>query len=201
MQTGSSRLSLANWIPDPAQLGEVMFAPVIRDGADELFFGVLVSETFTGSGARVGRLVFDVSGVEPFEITDDKFVLTAGDVLLDATESNLVVASMEGVFARRLGPAASLVYHNHLAQNFPNPFNPTTTLTFSIKNTSNVTLTIYDVAGRRVRELVNERRERGIHKVVWDGRNDRGEGVSSGVYFYELVAGSFRDTKKMTMLK
>jgi len=58
-----------------------------------------------------------------------------------------------------------------------------------------------DVAGRRVRELINERRERGAYRVVWDGRNDRGSTVSSGVYFYKLVAGSFTDTKKMTILK
>jgi flagellar hook assembly protein FlgD len=64
-----------------------------------------------------------------------------------------------------------------------------------------VNLTIYEVARRRVRELVNERRERGACKVVWDGQNDAGQTVASGVYFYKLVAGSFTDTKKATALK
>jgi hypothetical protein len=93
------------------------------------------------------------------------------------------------------------IYHNDLEQNYPNPFNPSTTLAFSLKDGSDVHLTIYDVAGRRVRELVNERKERGAYKVVWDGQNDAGETVASGVYFYKLVAGSFTDTKKMTILK
>ncbi len=201
MQAGSNRLSFVNWIPASTPLGEPMFAPIIRDGVEELFFGVLVSDTFTGSDAPVGRLVFDVSGVESMEITEDNFVLTAGEVMQDAPEGGLVLASMEGVFARRLDPAAVRIYHNHLEQNFPNPFNPTTTISFSLKNATNVNLTVYDVAGRRVRELVNEHRDRGTYKMVWDGRNDAGQTVASGVYFYKIVAGSFTDTKKMTLLK
>jgi hypothetical protein len=58
-----------------------------------------------------------------------------------------------------------------------------------------------DVSGRRVRELVNGRRDRGACKVVWNGENDAGQAVASGVYFYKLVAGSFTDTKKLTILK
>ncbi len=201
MQSGSNRLSFVNWIPAGGSLGDVLFSPVIRDGAEELFFGVLVSEAFAGTGATLGRLVFDVSGAEPMEITEDHFVLTVGDVLLDAPEGNMVLATMESVFARTLDPAMARVYHDRLEQNFPNPFNPTTTLSFSLKNATNVNLTVYDVAGRRVRELVNEHRDRGAYKMVWDGQNDAGQTVASGVYFYKLVAGSFTDTKKMTILK
>lgn len=109
----------------------------------------------------------------------------------------LVLGRQHGV----IDPAIARIYHNRLEQNFPNPFNPTTTLAFSIKDAENVSLTIYDVAGRRVRELVNERRDRGAYKVVWDGQNDAGQIVASGVYFYKLTAGSFTDTKKMTILK
>ncbi len=178
-----------------------LFAPVVRDAADELFFGVRVVETFAGSSASLGRLVFDVAGETPFELTPDDFVLSVGDVLVDAPENNVVVAAMGGEFTRRFDPAVARIYHDRLEQNFPNPFNPTTTIAFSIKSASNVTLTIYDVAGRRVRELVNERRERGAYKVLWDGRNDDGAVVSSGTYFYKLKAGTFTDTKKLTLLK
>lgn len=59
----------------------------------------------------------------------------------------------------------------------------------------------YDVAGRQVRQLVNERRDRGVYRAAWDGRNDNGSTVSTGVYFYRLVAGSFTETKKMTLIK
>lgn len=201
MVAGSDRLSLAEWQPAGSSIGAVLFTPVLRDGTSQLFFGVHVSESFTEPTARLGRLVFDVTGTEPFEVTDDHFSLTIGDVLMDSEGQGPVTAQMNGSVDRAFDPIVARVYHNRLEQNFPNPFNPTTTLAYSLKDASNVNLTIYDVAGRQVRELVNERRERGAYRVVWDGRNDTGTTVSSGVYFYKLVAGSFTDTKKMTILK
>jgi len=124
-----------------------------------------------------------------------------GEVLLESAGESPVAAQMGGVLGRTLDLATARIYYNRLEQNFPNPFNPTTTLAFSLKDGGNVNLTIYDVAGRRVRELVNERRDRGAYKVTWDGQNDSGGIVASGVYFYKLIAGSFTDTKKMTILK
>jgi hypothetical protein len=90
---------------------------------------------------------------------------------------------------------------NSLAQNYPNPFNPTTSIAFSLKERSNVTLKIYDVNGALVRELVNESRSAGSYDMKWDGRDASGQQVASGVYFYKLVAGDFRSTKKMVLLK
>ena len=90
---------------------------------------------------------------------------------------------------------------NSLAQNHPNPFNPTTTIGYSIAKDNEVMLTIYDVAGRKVRTLVNERQKADVYKLTWDGSNDAGTRVASGVYFYKLVAGNFVKTKKMVLLK
>jgi hypothetical protein len=96
---------------------------------------------------------------------------------------------------RPVGPS------NALVQNYPNPFNPTTTIRFSLARNSHVVLTIYDVRGARVRTLLDEARVSGDHRVVWDGRSDAGMRVSSGIYFYRLTAGGFRETKKMVLLK
>ena len=94
------------------------------------------------------------------------------------------------------------VYHNSLAQNRPNPFNPTTTIEFTVKDRTDVQLRIYNVAGQLVRTLVDEVKSPGeVHTATWDGRNDAGQSVSSGVYFYKLVAGNFVQTKKMVLLK
>jgi hypothetical protein len=90
---------------------------------------------------------------------------------------------------------------NDLAQNVPNPFNPTTVIKFSIASDQPVRLVVYDVAGRRVRTLVDERRRANIYSVSWDGRNDQGQRVASGVYFYRLTAGKFTKTRKMMLLK
>ncbi len=89
-----------------------------------------------------------------------------------------------------------------LGQNIPNPFNPLTAITYDVPaGGADVNISIYDVSGRRVRELVNERRNPGSWSVHWDGDDDRGQRVASGVYFYRMRAGEFVDTKKMVLLK
>lgn len=89
----------------------------------------------------------------------------------------------------------------YLTQNFPNPFNPSTTIHFGLKESANVSLYVYDAAGRLVRVLVQERREAGIYKETWDGLDDSGRAVASGVYFYNINAGVFRETKKMVLMR
>jgi DNA-binding beta-propeller fold protein YncE len=91
--------------------------------------------------------------------------------------------------------------NNALEQNVPNPFNPATTIKYSIAADVDVKLAVYDVAGRRVRKLVDGRQRADVYKVTWDGVNDDGQRVASGVYFYKLVAGKFVQTKKMMLLK
>ncbi len=90
---------------------------------------------------------------------------------------------------------------NSLQQNYPNPFNPQTTIAFSIKDRGLVTLKVYNVAGELVRTIADEQFTAGSHTKVWDGRNDAGQPVSSGVYFYKLVSNNFTQTKKMVLLK
>ncbi len=197
----NERLTFSEWREGEGSIGTVIVAPIARDNEEQHYFGLLISDSFQGTTASLGQLVFDVEGAEPFEVIQDHFVLVTGEVLLESEGGQQVVAQMGGGVSLTFDPATARVYHDRLEQNFPNPFNPTTTLAYSLKSASNVTLTIFDVAGRRIRELVNERRERGAYRVVWDGRNDQGMTVSSGVYFYKLVAGSFTDTKKMTILK
>ena len=88
-----------------------------------------------------------------------------------------------------------------LGSNYPNPFNPTTTFTYSLPETGKVMIQIFDITGRRVRLLVNEEKDAGIYKVQWDGRNDAGHQVASGMYLYQIRSGSFVDAKKMMLVK
>jgi hypothetical protein len=88
-----------------------------------------------------------------------------------------------------------------LGQNYPNPFNPGTRITFDLKSTVPVSLKVYDVDGRLVRTLIDEKRDSGIHEVAWDGKDDHAREVASGIYFYRLNAGSFSETKKMVLLR
>lgn len=88
-----------------------------------------------------------------------------------------------------------------LAQNVPNPFNPTTTIRFTVAEKGNVSLSIFDANGRLVRSLVNGVSEAGSQEITWDGRDSSNMPVSSGVYFYRLTAGKFNESKKMVLLK
>ena len=94
-----------------------------------------------------------------------------------------------------------LRYQTALGQNRPNPFNPETTIRYTLAERANVQLTVYDVAGRKVRTLVDESRAAGPHEAFWDGRSDNGQSVATGVYFYRLVTGNFSQTRKMVLLK
>ena len=89
-----------------------------------------------------------------------------------------------------------------LHQNVPNPFNPATTIAYDVPGGgADVSIRIYDVTGRVVRTLVDEHRPAGTHEVGWDGRNDAGVSVASGVYLYRMVAGRFVEAKRMVLLK
>ncbi|NIR49895.1 T9SS type A sorting domain-containing protein [candidate division KSB1 bacterium] len=88
-----------------------------------------------------------------------------------------------------------------LSQNFPNPFNPETKIRFQIPNADKVVIKILDMLGREVKSLVDERKKAGFHVVTWDATDNHGRKVSSGVYYYQIVSGEFRQTRKMLLLK
>jgi flagellar hook assembly protein FlgD len=88
-----------------------------------------------------------------------------------------------------------------LEQNYPNPFNPSTEIKFHIAQQSFVTLKIYDLLGREIETLVSEELDNGVYIVDWNGDNNFGEKVSSGIYFYRIEAGSFINSMKMLLLK
>jgi len=90
-----------------------------------------------------------------------------------------------------------VLYSNH-----PNPFNPRTTISYAIPQKSKIEISIYNIKGQKVKTLVNEEKERGIWKEVWNGKDDNNKTVSSGVYLYKLnVDGKTRAVKKCLMLK
>lgn len=92
-------------------------------------------------------------------------------------------------------------HHAVLHQNHPNPFNPTTTISFALPEKKHANLSVFSVNGKLVKTLVNDVVEEGIKEVTWDGTDARGNSVSSGVYFYRLKAGKKVLTRKMVVLK
>jgi hypothetical protein len=90
----------------------------------------------------------------------------------------------------------SIILQYNLTQNFPNPFNPTTVITYSIPVSSNVIINVYNVLGKLITTLVNKNQEAGIYNVNFDAGT-----LSDGIYFYKIQAGHYTETKKMLLLK
>jgi flagellar hook assembly protein FlgD len=88
-----------------------------------------------------------------------------------------------------------------LHQNYPNPFNPITFLRYDLPNQAQVTLTVYDLIGREVVQLVNTTQDAGYRSVHWNATDMHGKPVSAGVYLYQIRAGEFVQTRKMVLLK
>jgi hypothetical protein len=88
-----------------------------------------------------------------------------------------------------------------LEQNFPNPFNPTTSINYSVAKSGHVSVVVYDLLGNVVKTLVNESQETGTYKLTWNATNDKGEVVPTGNYILKMVSGDFSQTRKMTLLK
>jgi predicted GH43/DUF377 family glycosyl hydrolase len=138
---------------------------------------------------------WDARNVEPGS------VLRRGDTL------DMWYDGEDNSFVYRIGHAITIItaisdkqqevpQHFTLSQNYPNPFNPTTVVSFQLPVASNVKLNVYDVLGREVATLVNERKMPGTYEVKFDGSN-----LASGVYFYRLQAGDFTQTKRLLLLK
>jgi len=89
-----------------------------------------------------------------------------------------------------------------LSQNYPNPFNPSTKIRYELPNTETVSLVIYNTLGQVVKTLVSNRAQPiGVYEINWDGTNQMGQSVASGIYIYRLQAGVFSKTKKMLLIK
>jgi len=93
------------------------------------------------------------------------------------------------------------VVRTELKGNFPNPFNPETTIRYSVKDNTQVNIDVYNLKGQLVKRLVNEDKAPGEHTVVWNGTDNNNRQVSSGVYFFKMKAGKYSSSKKMILMK
>jgi hypothetical protein len=194
-RTDHPRLRFIGWSQDPVYPSTTMGAEITRDGIRQAFIGVLGSGKALGPVVEFGRAEFEVLGEEALTLSDEDLDFIIAD--LEVVGGGVRAFSPLRLERNEVQPT----YRDELAQNVPNPFNPSTTIAYSLAGDSDVTLAIFDVKGSRVKTLASGHETTGIHRVPWDGTNERGTRVSSGVYFYRLIAGSFKDTKKMVLLR
>jgi hypothetical protein len=111
----------------------------------------------------------------------------------------LLTSKNYAVGIQQSGTEIPLVFE--LSQNYPNPFNPSTKINFSLPQATNVTLKIYDITGREIVTLINEKMQPGKYVTDWAGLDRNNQQVASGVYFYKMIAGNNIVTKRMVLIK
>jgi hypothetical protein len=148
------------------------------------------------SGAGTAVFSFDV---DPAAVAGDLgyidiwLTTVTGDSAL--VEVELMAGAVTGAETETT-PRVAVLY-----QNYPNPFNPSTSIEFSLPARERVSLKVFDVSGRLVRTLVDGHLPDGAHRFTWNGRNERGASVASGVYFYVLRSESIRLSRKAVLLR
>ncbi len=181
--TGSEILAVAND-------GKIIGAGTVTNGGRFGFMPVYgndpLSEKVEGP-ADGGKFHLVIDGIE----TAEQFTWSGQNRTLEI-----------GALTARVGGDASLLPDRFgLTQNYPNPFNPTTSLSFAVPTSGQVTLEVYNVLGEKVTVLFDGVAQAGITTVIWNGRNDRGVSVASGIYFARLKAGDFAQSRKMVLMK
>jgi hypothetical protein len=173
--------------------------PALTNAAT-LFLGVVSGE---GNGVRNvsaqgGRGVY-----LPFNLSAIADTLPTGEPVIQNDANKLLVSVLEwfSSFTAIDNGLANKILDFELMANYPNPFNPSTTIEYALKENSQVSLVIYNTLGEKVKTLVNEEQISNRYQVTWDGTNDLGAKVSSGVYIYRITAGNFVSTHKMILMK
>ena len=141
-------------------------------------------------------VVFDTSGIAYTTLALDQNRIFSSV----AHFSTLAIKGETGTVVRTNDHAQVPALYR-LNQNYPNPFNPTTTISFMIPEQTNVTVTIYDILGNRIRTMVDKPLEAGYHQYTWDSKDRSGKTVSAGIYFYQMQTRDFKTTRKMILVK
>ena len=155
-----------------------------------------VGDQLDVSVALLGRQAA-IEGTGQLLIVESPALLDTDQLAIDARS----LANDEMTVEFSQATAVDLPGAFRLDGNFPNPFNPQTTISFALPQAEQVHLAVYDVEGRLVRTLVSGQRPAGVHDVTWNGRDASGRGVASGMYVYRIQAGPHSAVQKMTLMK
>lgn len=170
----------------------------------------LAAKTSTSNDDAIAYLTFRVDdlSLEEFEITPFTSDAPSHELSLiynDYSNGGPVVQSISPEFEGgniAINPAQKVVPDAFaLNQNYPNPFNPSTEVAYDLPEAGNVNLEVYNILGQRVKTLVNGYQDAGSYTVTWNGDDEGGGTVASGVYFYRITSGTYKDIKKMVLMK
>jgi len=182
-------------VPDP---GWIEGTVVISDGAGD------VEDVVVSAGGETTNPLAD--GTYSIELQPGTYDVTATlagydtEVIEDVVVETTVVTT--GIdFTLVTGVGNDIIAATKLNSNYPNPFNPITHIAYSIRESGNVTLEVYNLKGQLVKSLLNEVIETGDYTITWNGTDNSNKSVSSGVYFYKMKTQNYNSTKKMILMK
>ncbi len=185
-KTVISDVGLKFVIPSSGSLGEIKVSNTVTNEWEELTFDF---------SSHIGL---------PEAIGIDQIVVFPDFDLGGRTQDNIIYFDNISFYSNSVGVdnrSETFPQGFVLEQNFPNPFNPSTTLRYELPEDGLVNVTIYDMMGRQVSTLVSNHQTAGYKSIQWNATNDFGKPVSAGVYLYQIQAGEFVQTKKMVLLK
>ncbi|HKW14195.1 MAG TPA: FlgD immunoglobulin-like domain containing protein, partial [Candidatus Krumholzibacteria bacterium] len=187
----------------PVAVAISSFEAKARDGVVSLHgtfasdLGVQAVNVYRGEGSASFVRVATVGDVDggTFDYTDRS--------VAPGTSYRYQIGVMDGdgEFMSQIQRVQVAPLQSRIDQNHPNPFNPQTTIHYTLSTPGRVTMAVYDATGRLVRTLLDENQSAGARDVTWNGQDDRGTPVASGVYFYKMTAGKFSQTRRMVLLK
>ncbi len=218
-----------DWFVDNVFLGAP--APLISASQDTLFFGVTFVDSTSTLEMSVYNLGLDSLAVSEILSPGSEFGADPGSFSLAAGGTQLLTVSFTPaqaglrtgalrmvsndpsqdtltIHVQGIGEAitgldelAGLPRQYRVSRNYPNPFNPVTVIQYDLPYPSAVSLVVYNLLGQQVRSLVGQQQPAGRYSVAWDGRNDAGDAVASGIYLYRFEAGPYRKMQKMILVK
>jgi hypothetical protein len=173
----------------------MLVAPVSRGGVDVLFVSAFDVKPNPDGEIELGTIEFALKDQTDLSAIGTDLSVQFGNVRY--ADGAIKYLKVEGYETEQPTPRPV----NYLANAFPNPFNPATTINYSIAEETPVNLSIYNVNGQLVRTLVNETQKSKAYSVIWNGKDNRGGAVQSGIYFYRIKTNSFAQSKKFVLVR
>ncbi|MCL2065179.1 MAG: T9SS type A sorting domain-containing protein [Candidatus Cloacimonetes bacterium] len=174
-------------------------------------FAIVFHNSFMGENGLLGSLsrLYQIDQGVPRQIWEFEELTVVTGMFVFPEKNKLIIRKWSGVYVYDIDYTVSeydpidniSIARSELLGNYPNPFNPETNIRFSLLEAGDVVIDVYNIRGQRVRRLLDEYRDRGEHNVVWNGLDETGRELGSGVYFYRMNTNDFTETRRMLLLK
>tara|TARA_B100000676_G_C17409064_1_gene498781 strand:- start:32 stop:571 length:540 start_codon:yes stop_codon:yes gene_type:complete len=171
---------------------------------------ILESENFYSDTIETSQTSLEISHEYFVALFSDSAIINHSFIWnVEVSDLDTTIQSLNGPYSLLVEVSELLIDRNNsnipkefsLHQNYPNPFNPSTEIRYDLPKNNFVNIYIYDLIGRVIKSFIISNQSAGYHSIRWNSTNDLGESLPAGVYFYSIHSGSFRETKKMVLLK